>query len=66
MKIELSNGVVVIPTPEIAGRVKQIIFEEIDNCPAWPEESKQAGGGFKRGNQDERQVPEKVRRETGS
>jgi|GEM_PF-1665295 len=37
MKIELSNGVVVIPTPEIATRVKQIIFEEIDNCPAWPE-----------------------------
>ena len=47
MKIELSSGVVVIPTPEIATRVKQIIFEEIDNCPAWPdpEELKQVGGG---------------------
>jgi hypothetical protein len=45
MKIELSSGVVVIPTPEIATRVKQIIFEEIDNCPACPEEEKQAGGG---------------------
>lgn len=48
MKIELSNGVVVIPTPEIAVRVKQIIFEEIDNCPAWPEEALQPGDGAKK------------------